>query len=178
MDGLRGPLIINDPNNPYKGQYDSEIIMWVSDWYHEQATKMIPYYVEVDLNPTPGSEPVPQSALFNDQMNPTFSVTAGKTYYLRLINMSGFAQFYFHIDNHTFTIIEADGVYMKPAPAGDLYIATGQRYGALLKTQPNSNKNYAILAAMDTDKFDPSALALVPDIRPNVTGTLVYNCKK
>lgn len=34
MDGLRGPLIINDPNNPYKGQYDSEIIMWVSDWYH------------------------------------------------------------------------------------------------------------------------------------------------
>lgn len=35
MDGLRGPLIINDPNNPYKGQYDSEIVMWVNDWYHD-----------------------------------------------------------------------------------------------------------------------------------------------
>lgn len=35
MDGLRGPLIVNDPSNPYKGQYDSEIVMWVSDWYHD-----------------------------------------------------------------------------------------------------------------------------------------------
>ena len=33
MDGLRGPLIINDPNSPYAGQYDEEIVMTVSDWY-------------------------------------------------------------------------------------------------------------------------------------------------
>lgn len=31
-DGLRGPLIVNDPNDPYKGQVDEEIVLTVSDW--------------------------------------------------------------------------------------------------------------------------------------------------
>jgi iron transport multicopper oxidase len=30
-DGLRGPFIVNDPHDPYAGQYDEEIIMSVSD---------------------------------------------------------------------------------------------------------------------------------------------------
>jgi iron transport multicopper oxidase len=34
VDGIRGPLIIDDPNSPYAGQYDEEIVMTVSDWYH------------------------------------------------------------------------------------------------------------------------------------------------
>lgn len=89
--------------------------------------------------------------------------------------MSGFAQFYFHIDNHTFNIIEVDGVYTNKAPAGDLYIATGQRYGVLMQTKPVATKNYAIMANMDLNAFDPGALAMVPNIQPNVTGALVYN---
>jgi FtsP/CotA-like multicopper oxidase with cupredoxin domain len=32
-DGLRGPLIIHDPWDPYQNQYDEEIILTVSDWY-------------------------------------------------------------------------------------------------------------------------------------------------
>ena len=32
-DGLRGPLIVHDPNDPYAGKYDEEIILTVSDWY-------------------------------------------------------------------------------------------------------------------------------------------------
>lgn len=31
-DGLRGPLIVQDPNDPYKGRYDEEIVLTVSDW--------------------------------------------------------------------------------------------------------------------------------------------------
>lgn len=31
-DGLRGPLIIHDPDDPYADEVDEEIIMTVSDW--------------------------------------------------------------------------------------------------------------------------------------------------
>jgi iron transport multicopper oxidase len=109
----------------------------------------------------------------NDQQGPKFSVQAGKTYFLRIINMSGFSQFYLHIDGHNFTIIEADGVYMQPQPVQDIYIATGQRYGVLLKTMLTSTQNYAILGAMDKRGFDPAAVP--PNINPNVTGALVYD---
>ncbi len=32
-DGLRGPLIVHDPNDPYAGKYDEEVILTVSDWW-------------------------------------------------------------------------------------------------------------------------------------------------
>ena len=31
-DGLRGPLIVYDPADPYKGKYDEEVVLTVSDW--------------------------------------------------------------------------------------------------------------------------------------------------
>lgn len=31
-DGLRGPLIVHDPNDPYQGKYDNEVVLTVSDW--------------------------------------------------------------------------------------------------------------------------------------------------
>lgn len=34
-DGLRGPFIVHDPEDPYADQYDEEIILTVSDWYVE-----------------------------------------------------------------------------------------------------------------------------------------------
>ena len=117
-------------------------------------------------------EPIPVSALMNDQEQPTFPVEANKTYYLRIINMSGFAQFYLHIDGHNMTIIEADGVYSVAQPVEDLYIATGKRYGVLLKTKPTTDRNFAILGAMDLKGFPGSA---PPPPHPNVTGALIYN---
>ena len=108
----------------------------------------------------------------NDQEQPTFPVDPNKTYYLRIINMSGYAQFYFHIDAHNMTIIEADGVYSVPQTVEDLYIATGQRYGVLLETTPTADRNFAILGAMDLKGFEGS---VPPPFNPNVTGVLVYN---
>ena len=32
-DGLRGPLIVHDPEDPYKGKYADEFILTISDWY-------------------------------------------------------------------------------------------------------------------------------------------------
>lgn len=36
-DGLRGPLIVHDPKDPFAGQYDHEIILSVTDWYGAQC---------------------------------------------------------------------------------------------------------------------------------------------
>lgn len=31
-DGLRGPMVVFDTNDPYKGKYDDELVLTVSDW--------------------------------------------------------------------------------------------------------------------------------------------------
>jgi iron transport multicopper oxidase len=45
---------------------------------------------------------------FNE--NATLPFVPGKTYRLRVINMSAFSAFFFWIEGHDMTIIEADGV--------------------------------------------------------------------
>jgi iron transport multicopper oxidase len=34
-DGLRGPLIVHDTEDPFVGKYDEEVILTVSDWYSD-----------------------------------------------------------------------------------------------------------------------------------------------
>lgn len=51
-----------------------------------------------------------EAALINDNYNSSFYFIPGKTYRLRVINMAGFATFYFDIDGHNMDIIEVDGV--------------------------------------------------------------------
>lgn len=91
-DGLRGPLIVNDPVNPFKDQYDEEIVLTFSDWYHESMPKLISGFVNI-ANPS-GAEPVPQAALVNDTQNLTVNIEPGKTYMFRMINIGAFAAQY------------------------------------------------------------------------------------
>lgn len=96
-DGLRGPLIVNDPNSPYKGQYDAEIVVTVSDWYHDEMPGLVSYYLDHAANQD-GAEPVPYSALLNDAQDIKLNVQPGKTYFIRTINMAAFSQAYIHFD--------------------------------------------------------------------------------
>ena len=168
-DGLRGPLIIHDPDSPYKGQYDEELVLTVSDWYHEEVQLIMPKFLSV-INPT-GAEPVPQSALMNDTQNLQIKVEPGKTYFLRIMNIGAFAAQYFWIEGHTFRIIEVDGVWHEPAETDMIYITAAQRYGLLLTTKNETDVNYAMVGAMDQDLFDK-----IPDgLISNVTSFLVYD---
>lgn len=54
-DGLRGPLIVHDPENPYADQYDEELVVTLSDWYHDEMPGLISSFLSV-TNPT-GAEP-------------------------------------------------------------------------------------------------------------------------
>jgi laccase len=64
-------------------------------------------------------------------------VKPGKTYLLRLINAALNDELFFSIANHTFTVVEADAVYVKPFDTKTLLIAPGQTTNVLLKTKPH-----------------------------------------
>ncbi|EXJ87323.1 hypothetical protein A1O3_04282 [Capronia epimyces CBS 606.96] len=180
-DGLRGPLVIHDPESPYADLYDEELVLTLSDWYHASMSDLVKKFMSV-TNPT-GAEPGkftwfqytdPFSALMNDTQNLKISIKPGRTYFLRIINMAAFAAQYFWIEGHTFRIIEVDGIYHEPAEASMLYLTAGQRYGVLLTTLNETDSNYAIVGSMDQDLFDQ----IPPGLNPNVTSFLVYDESK
>ncbi|KAI5782840.1 Cupredoxin [Pyronema domesticum] len=168
-DGIRGAFIVHDPQGPYKNSYDAEIILTLSDWYHEQMPVLAKRFISY-LNPT-GAEPVPQSALMNDSQNITLAVEPGKTYMVRMVNMAAFAAQYVWFEEHTMKVIEIDGIYTEPMDADMLYLTAAQRVSVLITTKNDTSKNYAFMGSMDQDLFDK-----VPDgLNPNVTGWLSYN---
>lgn len=168
-DGLRGPLIVNDPNSPYKGQYDEEMVLTVSDWYHDEIPKLMKSFISV-TNPT-GAEPIPKSALMNDTYNLTTPIEPGKTYMFRIINVGAFAGQYFWFEGHTMTIVEVDGIYTEAAEADLIYITAAQRYSVLVTMKNDTSTNYAYVGSMDQSLFDTVPASL----NPNGTGWLVYD---
>ena len=147
-DGLRGPLLISDPNSPYSGQYDEERYLTLSDWYHDQMPIMLKTFISV-TNPT-GAEPIPQAALMNDTQNLTSFVEPGKTYLFRIINVAAFAGQYLWFEGHTMQVVEVDGIYTEAAETNMLYIAAAQRYSILIKTRNDTSTNFAFVGSMDT----------------------------
>ncbi|MCJ1454539.1 hypothetical protein MMC28_004892 [Mycoblastus sanguinarius] len=168
-DGLRGALIVNDPNSPYKGQYDEERILTLSDWYHDQTPTLLTSFISV-TNPT-GAEPIPDSNLMNDTQDLTTPVEPGKTYMFRIINMGAFVGQYLWFEGHTMQIVEVDGIYTNQAAAAMIYLTVAQRYSVLITTKNDTSSNFAYVASMDQDLLDTVPATL----NPNVTGWLIYD---
>lgn len=146
-DGLRGALIVSDPDGPYKDKYDEEIVLTLSDWYHDQMPFLLAGFLSF-ANPT-GAEPVPKAALMNDTQDLSIPVQPGKTYMFRIINMAAFAPQYLWFEGHNMSIIEVDGIYTEPAEADQLYITPAQRYSVLVTTKDDTSANFAIVGSMD-----------------------------
>lgn len=167
-DGLRGPLIIHDPDSPFNGQYDEELVLTVSDWYHDEMPGLIEGFISKD-NPT-GAEPVPKNALFNETQNLTVSVEPGKTYLFRMINIGAFAGQYIWFEGHNISIVEVDGVYTQPAVADRIYLSAAQRCSFLLTTRNDTSANFPFVASMDT----VSLLSLPPSFLEHV-GLILFS---
>jgi len=150
-DGLRGPLIIHDPNSPFKDQYEEEVVLSVSDWYHDQIPGLLAKFLSKG-NPT-GAEPVPNAALLNDTQDLAIPVKPGKTYLFRMVNIGAFAGQYVWFEGHNITIVEVDGVYTQPAEAEMIYLSAAQRCSFLLTTKNETDANFPIVASMDTVRF-------------------------
>lgn len=146
-DGLRGAMIIHDPESPFVGQYDEEVTLTLSDWYHDSMPNLMESFISV-TNPS-GAEPVPDAALMNDTQNATFSVQPGKTYLFHIVNMGAFAGQYFWFEGHQMRVIEVDGIWTEPAVANMLYITVAQRYSVLVTALNDASSNFAIVGSMD-----------------------------
>lgn len=168
-DGYRQALIINDPDAYFNDMYEEAFTVTLSDWYHELQVDIEPDFMSL-YNPL-GAEPIPRSFLFNDTMNTKISVKPNTTYIMRLLNIGAFVSQYFYIQDHTFKIIEVDGVYSEPTEADILYIGVAQRYTILFTTKNSTDQNYPIVTVADAELLDdiPSNLQL------NYTNWLEYN---
>jgi len=132
---------------PFADQYDEEIVLTFSDWYHDMMPDLLARFISY-ANPT-GAEPVPQSALINDTQNVTVNVQPGKTYLFRMINIGAFAAQYVWFEGHTMRVVEVDGIYTEPAEADMLYITAAQRYSVLVTMNNDTKSNFAFVGSMD-----------------------------
>lgn len=128
--------------------YDEEVVLTVSDWYHDQMADLLPGFISKS-NPT-GAEPVPDAVLFNDTQGLQVPVQPGRTYLVRMVNMGAFAGQYVWFEGHNISIVEVDGVYTELAVADMIYLSAAQRCSFLLTTKNESTENYAFVASMDT----------------------------
>lgn len=166
-DGYRQALIVHDGNAYFNDLYDEELTLTISDWYHDlvEDIRFLSLY-----NPT-GAEPVPNSFLMNDTQKSSFPVKPNTTYLIRFINIGAFVGQYLYIEDHTFRIVEVDGIYTEPAEADTLYISAAQRYTILLTTKNSTEKNYPIVMVADADLLD----VILPTLQLNNTNWLEYN---
>lgn len=179
-DGFRGALIVHDPNAPF--QYDEEITITLSDWYHQQMPELLNSYLsESNEAAFQGNEPLPDSALINDSTNTKIKVLPNKTYLVRIVCIGNWPGHTWVFDGHEMTVVEVDGVYTEPYPVGDkfLRIATGQRMSVLIKTKPDTSKNFAIWDTMDVNMmFFFEDRPIPSNYNPNATAWLVYDESK
>ncbi|KAI9332076.1 Cupredoxin [Obelidium mucronatum] len=170
VNGLRGPFIINDPKDPYLSQYDQDLTLTLTDYFHygsEYLLKQVLWHP----NNTNALEPVPETGLIGGVGRYNCSVTQaanpdckngnplkrvvlvpGKRYRLRLINTAAQAHFYFSIDGHDMTVIEADGVYTNPTVVNQISIHSAQRYSVII-TANKAIQNYWIRAQIEDAWF-------------------------
>lgn len=172
-DGLRGALVVHDPNSPLRDMYDDEILLTLSDWYHEQTTEILPKYMRPDNNML--TDPKPDAYLLNDTQDLKVHVQPGSTYLVRLVNMGAFEAQKFWINEHELTIVEVDGVYTKSAKTNMVSLTPGQRCAFLVSVKDMPGTNYALAAAMDrsADRHMMSHSSNPEEEVPSVTGWLV-----
>lgn len=143
-DGLRGAIVIYDPDDPHGALYDVDdesTVITLADWYHLPSpaatptlTRPFPYSNATLINGKgryEGGPAVPLSVV---------NIESGKRYRFRIVSMACDPNFTFSIDNHQFTVIEADGEGVVPLLVDSLVISPGQRYSVVLNAnQPVDN---------------------------------------
>nr|WBQ85209.1 laccase [Flammulina velutipes var. lupinicola] len=143
-DGIRGPLIIYDPDDPHASLYDfdnDDTVITLADWYHVFARDQagVPTADAILINGLGrwASDPTSELAVIN--------VEYGVRYRFRLVSMSCDPNFLFSIQGHTLSVIEADGVSIVPRETDQIQIFAGQRYSFVL-TADQDIANYWIRA--------------------------------
>ncbi|CAG8535479.1 28852_t:CDS:2 [Dentiscutata erythropus] len=192
VDGLKGPIIVQDPDDPYKNSYDCEYVMTVSDWYHEPTGNFLPYFRSDKYR---GNDPVPDSGEISgvghydcstvtdgtpcvDKGYATYKVRKGKRYRFRIINTSAMAHFTVSIDKHQMEIIEIDGNNVEKNTVDSCSINIAQRYSVIVNCTQDVG-NYWIRATISRCSIpyqpgDPGTINSNSTLNYNVLGILRY----
>ncbi|TFK22618.1 laccase 9 [Coprinopsis marcescibilis] len=143
-DGLRGPLVIYDDDDPHKDLYtvdDETTIITLADWYHLQAPSItgaaLSHATLINGKGRRPNGPATDIAIVNVQPN--------TRYRFRLVSLSCDPNYRFSIDGHTLTVIEADGQATEQLEVQEIQIFAGQRYSFILNTNQTPG-NYWIRA--------------------------------
>ncbi|KAJ7744785.1 laccase [Mycena maculata] len=151
-DGLRGAMVVYDPDDPNADLYDVDdetTVITLADWYHEPAVDLglVPTLISTLINGLGAYPPTSQLAVI--------SVTQGLRYRFRMVSISCDPNFIFTIDGHNMTIIEVDSVNSQALTVDSIQIYAGQRYSFVL-TADQAVDNYWIRTIADggTAGFD------------------------
>lgn len=131
-DGVVGPIVINGPAT---SNYDIDLgPLTITDWYYNTVAGLA--YISKYTGAGPA---LADNGLINGTMVSSYggsyyttSITQGKKYRIRLINISVDDHFMVSLDNHPFTVITSDFVPIVPYTTDWLFIGIGQRYDVII----------------------------------------------
>ncbi|KAI1782831.1 multicopper oxidase [Ganoderma leucocontextum] len=180
-DGIVGALVVHAKNESVPS-YDGDLVIQLSDLYHTFSPALLNlYFTPGGIDGTPGNEPVPDGGTINgvgqygdsaDTPKAAFwnaTLEPNKTYRLRLVNTGSFVAMQFSVDNHTLTVVEADGTPVKSFEVSSVSVAVAQRYSVLLRTNQSAGA-YWIRAGLDQDAFTYDN----PGVQTEIRGVLRY----
>ncbi|KAI0597307.1 Cupredoxin [Biscogniauxia sp. FL1348] len=170
-DGLRGPLIIHDPEDPYLDSYDEDIILTVSDWYHSQTLPLVRQMLQP--NNTAFTPPRPDAVIVNEGESGLIPVEAGKTYRIRVINFSALTAAFITFDTLSMDVITIDASYVQRQSVSQLRVSAAERCDILV-TPDASGTTYPYLFALDTNP-DYTNSSASPSYHYNFTGALTQS---
>ncbi|BGP57007.1 hypothetical protein JCM8202_004558 [Rhodotorula sphaerocarpa] len=182
-DGLSGAIVIHNRTEKLVEPVDGDLSLHLSDLYHRFSTDLLRQYLSRSgmtgqglLGATQGNEPVPDSGMINGvgqwgsfASYANYSLESNSTYRLRLTNAGAFAGAVFSVDNHTLTVVEADGVLVEPYEVSSLPIYVAQRYSVLLRTNQTAGA-YWMRYTVSQDAFTYT----VPGGNYDIKGVLRY----
>ncbi|PON48202.1 Laccase [Parasponia andersonii] len=151
---LYGPLIILPKlgeTYPFAKPY-KEIPILFGEWWNADTEAVISQALQTGAGPnvsdayTINGLPGPS---YNCSTKDTFKlkVKPNETYLLRLINAALNDDLFLSVANHSFTVVEADAVYVKPFNTNILLIAPGQTTNVLLKTKSHTPNATFLISA-------------------------------
>ncbi|KAG0481741.1 hypothetical protein HPP92_012599 [Vanilla planifolia] len=151
---LYGPIVILPKlgvSYPFAKPY-KEVPIIFGEWFNADPEAVIAQSLQTGAGPnvsdayTINGLPGP---LYNCSTKDTFKlkVKPGKTYLLRLINAALNDELFFRIANHSLTIVDVDGTYVKPITTNTLLITPGQTTNVLLHTKPLAPTARFLMAA-------------------------------
>ncbi|KAJ7904027.1 laccase-2, partial [Mycena leptocephala] len=182
-DGLRGAFVVYDPNDPLAHLYDVDddsTIITLAEWYHVVAPQVQNTFFKTGIIPLEDSGLINGKGRYvNGPLVPyaVITVKQGLRYRFRVFSLSCRPFMTLSFDNHTFDVMELDGVEHDPTPFQRADIYAAQRISLILKAN-QSVDNYWIRApptggnAKNNPNLDPTLTRAIlryigaPEVEP------------